>query len=194
MPGDWTDAENDACVAAYLDLLEAELEGRRLVKSEVNRKVQEATGRSRGSVEYKFQNVSAATGAAFQKPGGHRGLVFGDLDNDGRMDVVVAQLNGAAKIFRNTTQAGHWLSLKLVGTKSNRMGIGARVRVTGADGMVQYNHATTSTGYAGSSDSRVHFGLGAVDTAKQIEIQWPSGIRQVLENVKGDRVVTVTEK
>jgi hypothetical protein len=73
------------------------------------------------------------------------------------------------------------------------MGIGAKIRVTAADGSVQYNHVTTSVGYASSSDSRVHFGLGANAAAKEIQITWPSGIRQVLRDVAADRVVTVTE-
>ena len=104
-------------------------------------------------------------------------------------------LNGDAKIFHNTTQNGnHWILLKLTGTKSNRMGIGAKIRLTAADGTVQYNHATTSVGYASSSDSRVHFGLGANAVAKEIQIAWPSGIKQVLRDVAADRVVPVTEQ
>ncbi|HUE20573.1 MAG TPA: CRTAC1 family protein [Bryobacteraceae bacterium] len=142
----------------------------------------------------KFKNVSATAGTDFQIPGAHRGVAFGDLDNDGRIDAVVSVLNGPAKIFHNTTQNGnHWILLKLTGTKSNRMGIGAKIRLTAADGSVQYNHCTTSVGYASSSDSRVHFGLGANAMVGEIQITWPSGIRQVLRDVAADRVVTVTE-
>jgi hypothetical protein len=138
--------------------------------------------------------VSATAGTDFQIPGAHRGVAFGDLDNDGRIDAVVSVLNGPAKIFHNTTQNGnHWILLKLTGTKSNRMGIGAKIRLTAADGSVQYNHCTTSVGYASSSDSRVHFGLGANAVVGEIQITWPSGIRQVLRDVAADRVVTVTE-
>jgi enediyne biosynthesis protein E4 len=142
----------------------------------------------------RFQNVSATAGPDFQIAGGHRGVAFGDLDNDGRMDAVVTVLNGKAKIFHNATRNNnHWILLKLSGDKSNHMGIGAKIRVTGADGAVQYNHVTTSVGYASSSDSRVHFGLGLNATVKEIEITWPSGIRQVLRDIAADRVVTVTE-
>ena len=142
----------------------------------------------------KFANVSATAGPDFQVPAGHRGLALGDLDNDGRLDAVVTVLNGRASIFHNTTQnANHWILLKLRGTRSNAMGIGAKIRVTAADGSAQYNHVTTSVGYASSSDSRVHFGLGASRAAKEIQITWPSGIQQVLHDVAADRVVTVTE-
>lgn len=142
----------------------------------------------------RFQNATATAGADFQQPGAHRGLAAGDLDNDGRVDVVMTQLNGPAKVFHNTTQnANHWLALKLQGTRDNRMGIGAKIRVTAPDGSMQYNHVSTANGYASSSDSRVHFGLGGSDIAKEIEITWPSGVKQVMQNVKADRVVTVTE-
>ncbi len=142
----------------------------------------------------KFQDVSLTAGKGFQIAAPHRGVAFGDLDNDGRIDAVVSVLQNRAEVFHNTTQnANHWLLLKLTGTKSNRMGIGAKIRVTAADGSVQYNHVTTSTGYACSSDSRVHFGLGANRTAREIEVVWPSGTRQRLQNVSADRVVPITE-
>ncbi|HSM76812.1 MAG TPA: CRTAC1 family protein [Bryobacteraceae bacterium] len=142
----------------------------------------------------RFQNVSGTAGEAFQLPAAHRGAAFGDLDNDGRIDLVVSVLNGSAKVFHNTTRNdNHWILLQLKGRKSNRMGIGARVRLTGADGVVQYNHVTTSTGYASSSDPRVHFGLGASGSAKEIQILWPSGIVQTLRNAAGDRVLEITE-
>jgi enediyne biosynthesis protein E4 len=154
-----------------------------------------AVFRNLGSAGHgKFKNVSAGAGPAFQIPGAHRGVAFGDLDNDGRIDAVVTVLNGPAKIFHNTTQNGnHWILLKLTGTKSNRMGIGAKIRLTAADGSVQYNHCTTSVGYASSSDSRVHFGLGENAMAKEIQVVWPSGIQQVLRDVAADRVVAVSE-
>ncbi len=142
----------------------------------------------------KFEDVSASAGPDFQKAAVHRGAAFGDLNNDGRMDAVVTVLNGQLEIFRNISKNNnHWLELKLTGTTSNRMGIGARIHVVGEDGMEQYNHVTTSVGYASSSDSRVHFGLGAAKVARKIEIFWPSGVRQVLNDVAGDRVVPVEE-
>jgi hypothetical protein len=142
----------------------------------------------------KFQDVSATAGAAFQLPALHRGAAVGDLFNDGRMDVVVSVLNGPAKLFRNITPtSNHWILLQLRGTTSNRMGIGAQIKLTTPDGAKQFNEVTTSVGYASSSDCRVHFGLGVSKTAAQIEIVWPSGIRQTLRNVQADRIVTIEE-
>ena len=110
----------------------------------------------------QFEDVSATAGADFTRPAPHRGLAYGDLDNDGRMDLVVTALGAPVSVFRNVTEThNHWILLKLVGTKSNRMGIGAQIRVTTDDGRKLYNEATTSTGYAASSDPRVHFGLGS---------------------------------
>ena len=90
----------------------------------------------------KFKDVSTTAGDAFQLPAVHRGSAIGDLDNDGRMDIVVAVVNGPAKIFHNVTQtSNHWILLQLRGIKSNRLGIGARIRLTGEDGSKQFNEA-----------------------------------------------------
>ena len=149
--------------------------------------------RNRGNLA--FEDVSSQAGALFQVPAAHRGAAFGDLDNDGRLDAVVTVLNARALYYHNVTRnANHWILLALSGTKSNRMGIGARVRITSEDGSSQYNHATTAVGYACSSDSRVHFGLGASKTIREIEIQWPSGTRQVIRNVQADRILKIQER
>jgi enediyne biosynthesis protein E4 len=137
----------------------------------------------------KFRDVSTGAGGDLQKPGAQRGVAFGDLDNDGRLDAVVTVLNGAVRVFRNVSEGGnHWILLKLTGTSSNRMGLGAQVRITTDDGLRQYNHATTSTGYACSSDARVHFGLGRSKVIREIEVAWPGGRRQVLHDVAADRI------
>jgi enediyne biosynthesis protein E4 len=148
--------------------------------------------RNLGNAE--FEDVSASAGADFTRPAPHRGLAYGDLDNDGRMDLVVTALGAPVSVFRNITEtSNHWILIKLVGTRSNRMGIGARIRITTEDGRMLYNQATTSTGYAASSDPRVHFGLGSSRTMKEVEIRWPSGTRQLLHDVIADRILEVTE-
>jgi hypothetical protein len=142
----------------------------------------------------KFADVSADAGPDFQLEAAHRGVAFGDLDNDGRVDMVVSVLNGPTKLFHNITEtANHWILLKLVGTKSNRMGIGAQIRITTEDGKKQWNEVTTAVGYASSSDPRVHFGLGRNEKVKEIEIRWPSGIKQSLTNVQADQILTIEE-
>jgi len=142
----------------------------------------------------QFVDVSTTAGPDFTRPAPHRGLAYGDLFNDGRMDLVVTALGAPVKVFRNMTEThNHWILLKLVGTKSNRMGIGAQIRVTTEDGRMLYNEATTSTGYAASSDPRVHFGLGSSHIIKEIEVRWPSGTRQLLHDVTVDRILEVTE-
>ena len=141
----------------------------------------------------KFEDVSAGAGASFQLPEPHRGASFGDLNNDGRMDAVVSVLNGAPEIWMNrSNNESHWIILNLVGVKSNRDGLGTKMKLTTSLG-TQYNHATTAGSYNSSSDKRVHFGLGSAAVVDSIELTWPSGIKQVLKDVKADQIVTVTE-
>jgi len=142
----------------------------------------------------RFRDVTAQAGADMQRARAHRGCAFGDLDDDGRVDVVVSAIGEPAAVLYNVTaDAGHWIALRLKGTRSNRDGLGATVKLTGESGRVQHNHATTAVGYASSSDRRVHFGLGADRSAREIEIRWPSGTRQVLANVSADRILEVEE-
>jgi hypothetical protein len=142
----------------------------------------------------RFQEVGDQAGPEFQIPGAHRGVAFGDIDNDGRIDAVVTLLGGQVKLFRNISSTGHhWILLRLVGSRSNRMGLGAKVRITTEDGRSQWNETTTAVGYACSSDSRVHFGLGANRRIAELEIVWPSRVRQTLRNLDVDRILTVEE-
>ena len=93
--------------------------------------------------------------------GRHRGAAFGDFDGDGRVDVVVTRIGEAARLLRNTSiTANHWIGIRLRGTRSNRQGLGAMVRVTAASGRKQWNRVTTAVGYASSSDPALVFGLG----------------------------------
>jgi hypothetical protein len=141
-----------------------------------------------------FEDVSAFAGDDFQKAAPHRGVAFGDLDNDGRIDAVVSVLGGSPKILRNVSaNQNHWLLVRLVGARSNRMGLGAQLRLVDDAGRTQWNEATTSVGYASSSDSRVHFGLGGSTLVRELEVRWPSGVKQVLHDIKPDRIVEVKE-
>ena len=142
----------------------------------------------------RFADVSPGAGESFQAKALFRGAAFADFDDDGRVDVVVSALNGPAKLFRNRTAgSGHWLAVKLFGTKSNRDGLGTRISVTTPAGRKLYNHATTSVGYASSSEKLVRFGLGAEQAAASIEVIWPSGRLQVLKDVAADRIIEVRE-
>ena len=142
----------------------------------------------------RFASVGGLAGVSFQIPALHRGAAFGDLNNDGKMDAVVVTQNALPEILINRSpNRNHWLLLQLTGVRSNRDGLGARIQVTPSVGPPLYNHATTSAGYASSNDKRVHFGLGAAEMAKSIEIVWPSGIHQKLTNVKADQILTIRE-
>jgi enediyne biosynthesis protein E4 len=141
----------------------------------------------------KFAALTAEAGLTAQTPKRHRGSAVGDFNGDGRLDVVVTAIGAPAEIWINESPgAAHWLELSLQGTKSNRDGIGARIKVV-TRSMTQYNHVTTSSGYASSSAGPVHFGLGPDASADLVEIRWPSGIVQELKNVKADRVLKVRE-
>jgi hypothetical protein len=141
----------------------------------------------------KWAALTAEAGLDAAPPGRHRGLAFGDLDGDGRVDVVTTALSKPAEIWMNRSAAvGHWLDIQLEGTKSNRDGIGARIEVKTKSGS-QYNHMTASVGYASASYGPVHFGLGADTSADSVVIHWPSGIVQTLQDVRGDRLVKVRE-
>jgi len=136
-----------------------------------------------------FWDVSKEVGQDFQVPRAHRGSAFADFDNDGKIDVVVSSLQDAAELWQNVSPTqNNWIILKLVGSKSNRDGIGARVCIG-----KQSNHMTTAVGYASSSHCGVHFGLGKNPKIDEIEIRWPSGTVQVLKNVQANRVLEVKE-
>lgn len=141
----------------------------------------------------KFQALTAEAGLTAQPPARHRGSAIGDLNGDGRLDVVVTALSAPAEIWMNDSPGGnHWLEFQLEGTKSNRDAIGARIKVV-AGGKAQYNHVAFAAGYASSSAGPVHFGLGSAKSAGLVEIRWPSGIVQALKDVPADRVVKVKE-
>ena len=140
-----------------------------------------------------FVDVSSQSGSVFQQPWVSRGMAVGDLDNDGRVDAVVTTNGGPAHILHNQTATkNHWLTVNLVGHRSNRDGIGAEIKVTTSKG-IQYGTVSTAGSYLSSNDKRVHFGLGADAIAKEVEVHWPSGIVQKLDNVRGDQILKLDE-
>ena len=141
----------------------------------------------------KFAALTAEAGLTSRPASRHRGSAIGDMNGDGRMDVVVTALSAPAEIWMNESPANnHWLELKLRGTKSNRDGIGARIKLVTKSG-TQYDHKSTAAGYASSSAGPVHFGMGSNAIADLIEVRWPSGIIQQLRDVAADRVLVVEE-
>lgn len=145
------------------------------------------------NVHGRFVDVSGVSSEIFHDAWVGRGMAIGDINNDGRIDAVVSTNGGPAHVLLNETVTNnHWITLKLIGHKSNRDGIGAQVKIV-TDLGDQWGTVTTSSGYMSSSDPRLHFGLGAATIVKRIEIRWPSGINQILQNVPGDRQVIIDE-
>lgn len=142
----------------------------------------------------KFVDESDKVGTDIQRHGYQRGSAVADLNNDGFPDLVVTSLNDRPRILMNSGNNGnHWLWIETVGHKSNRDGIGTRIKVTTASGRVLYNHVTTSVGFMSSSDKRAHFGLAKETMIRSIELRWPSGIVQVLKDIKADQHLRVEE-
>jgi hypothetical protein len=146
----------------------------------------------------RFQDVSAACGKGAQEMHSSRGCAFGDFDNDGDIDVLVMNMNEPPSLLRNDYISGkgpaanNWLKLKLVGAKSNRSAIGARVRLkTGP--RIQTQEVTSQSSYYSHNDLRLHFGLGENTKADQIEIRWPNGQTEIIKELAADQIVTVKE-
>ena len=142
----------------------------------------------------RFSNVSPQGGSIFTTPIAARGAAFGDLDNDGLVDVAINCNDGPAIILRNRVGHGnHWLALNLIGSTSNRDAIGSRIRLLTESGQQQTRFVSTAGSYISASDKRAHFGLGSSKKIRLIEITWPSGIVQRLESVAVDQILTVKE-
>jgi enediyne biosynthesis protein E4 len=140
----------------------------------------------------RFENVTATSGAT-AVPHSSRGAAFGDVDNDGDIDVLVMNMNEAPSLLRNDYSGGNgWIVLKLEGTRSNRSAIGTVVVLT-AGGQQQARAVLSQSSYYSHDDLRLHFGLGGREQADRIEIRWPDGQVETMTNVKGRRVVTVKE-
>jgi hypothetical protein len=141
----------------------------------------------------RFDDVSTLSGPGATTPHSSRGVAFGDVDNDGDVDVLVMNMNEPPSLLRNDySGANGWIEVKLLGTRSNRAGLGAMVIVT-AGGRRQARAALSQSSYYSHDDLRLHFGLGASAKADAIEVRWPSGQVDVLKDVGGRRLVTIRE-
>ena len=140
-----------------------------------------------------FENVSDRLGPDFQLPRVSRGAAIGDFDNDGDLDILVNNNGQALQLLRNDGgNANHWLEIFLIGTKSNRDGVGARVKVSAGD-LILYDQRKGGMSYQSAQDPRLHFGLGQRSTVDAIEILWPSGSVTKLANLKSDQIIAVKE-
>jgi hypothetical protein len=185
--------------------LDADNDGRRdifVAQSHVLDTIEKSTGylkyrqtplllRNLGS---QFTNVSETAGPPFTLPIAARGAAFGDLNNDGQVDIAINVLNDGPVILRNNGTKNHWLGVKLIGSKSNRDGIGARVTVTDSTGRRQIFEVSTAGSYLSSSDPRIIAGLGSATGVQTVEIRWPSGIVQTVRSPSIDRYVSVNER
>ncbi len=143
----------------------------------------------------KFVDVSAQSGRVFSQKWASRGAAFGDLDNDGDIDVVVNSCNGPAHVLRNDGgNRNNWIGLNLRGTRSNRDGIGAEVRLTSESGKVQYGMVTTTASYQSAQDKRLYFGIGQEKAIRSIEIAWPSSTKQTIVSPPIRKELEITEK
>ena len=141
----------------------------------------------------RFEDVSLKVGPAIREENLARGCAFGDLDNDGDVDVVVNNLNGPPTLPRNDGgNKGNWLMVKCVGTRSNRSAIGARVKVT-TGGRSQIDEVMSGSSYYSQNDLRLHFGLGKAATVDAIEIAWPSGLKESFKNLAVNQLLIVQE-
>jgi hypothetical protein len=141
----------------------------------------------------RFANVSTAAGPTFSVALSGRGAAFGDLDNDGDTDIVLTQVDGPAVILRNDGTKNHWLGISLIGAKSNRQGLGARIIVTEADGRRQTFDVSTASSYLSANDPRVLVGLGKAPNTISVEVRWPSGRKQVISKPEIDRYLIIKE-
>jgi hypothetical protein len=141
-----------------------------------------------------FEDISGEAGPAFAARHSARGLATADIDNDGTLEILANNQNEPPSLWKQSRPAaGHWLLLRLVGTRSNRSAIGARVAVT-AGGRTQIDEVRSGGSYLSQNDLRLHFGLGAATRADSISVRWPSGAKTVVKDVDAGRVVTITEK
>jgi hypothetical protein len=140
-----------------------------------------------------FENVTAQLGPDLLAPRVSRGVAVGDYNNDGNLDILVSNNGQAAQLLRNSgSNENHWLEILLIGTKSNRDGVGARVKLTAGD-LTSYDQRKGGMSYQSAQDPRLHFGIGRRTKIDSLEINWPSGLITKLSNVRCDQIIAVKE-
>ena len=140
----------------------------------------------------RFEELIDEAGPGVAAAHTSRGCAFGDFDNDGDVDILVMNMNEPPSLLRNdVTGDGHWLKVQLVGVKSNRSAIGARVSAS-YGGRIQAQEVTAQSSFYSANDRRLHFGLGAA-TSADLTIRWPTGATEKIANVKADQLVVVRE-
>lgn len=190
----WSNAVGDFDNDGWKDLFVARSNVLDNISEFSTRKYPEPNSIFRNLGHMKFEEVTSEAGPDMKDAEPYRGAAVGDLFNDGKLDIVVTVLNGKAKILRNVTEnSNNWAEFQLVGTHSNRMGIGAQLKLTTDDGASQYDVVSTSSGYGASRDPRPHFGLGQSKTVRELDIRWPSGIRQTLKNLPVNQIQRIVE-
>ena len=143
--------------------------------------------------EGRYVDATSRHGESLSIPRATRGAALGDMDNDGDLDILIGNCNGRPNLLRNDGgNRNHWLTIRAIGAQSNRDGIGVRIKVT-AGGKTQMKEITGGGSYLSTCDLRSHFGLGKNQFAERVEVTWPSGKSQILQEVKGDRILAVRE-
>jgi hypothetical protein len=188
---DWFDYDNDGLLDLFVangavTILEA-LRGDPLPFRQKNQLLRNAGG-------VRFHDVTGEAGAALQLAEVSRGAAFGDVDNDGDVDVLVTNNDGPARLLLNVSRPGaSWLLAQLEGVADNRQGLGARVGLTTKDGVTLWRRAHTDGSYMSASDPRVHFGLGGRAGAVTVVVEWPRGLREEWRGLRANQIVTLKQ-
>jgi hypothetical protein len=140
----------------------------------------------------RFEEVGVRAGAAMKTARVGRGAAVADFDNDGRLDLVITNLDSSPVVLRNAGQTGNWIRIRTVGKKSNRDGYGARITVTTGD-VTQTDEVRAGSSYLSSSDPRLHFGVGKASRVDRVVVRWPSGTEDVITNIPANQDITIEE-